>query len=142
MDKNQLIITIGTAVLDQWQYLLSSVFAIILTCIGLAWLLSNLLHKKEIRMLELQLSQQKETFSQFEAIVEQRVSVLQQEAEILKAKAIPQNNEEINSNNNGGINDAYAVAEPSGKYRVKSKLTEFIERTDLINKVIKGNYSA
>lgn len=156
MTDPELINFTGTTLVNNWKYIFAGVLTFISACVAATWWFSNILHKKEIRVLKLELTHQKERFNQFESIVEQRVLALQHEAELLQRKVAPSN-----TNNNTASShtveptssdgeyldipaflrkeaDTTAVAEPEGDYSSPSKIKQFLEKTDIINNVLRA----
>jgi len=156
MTDPELINFAGASLVNNWKYVFSGILAFISACVAAAWWFSNILHKKEIRVLQLELTHQKERFNQFESIVEQRVLTLQHEAELLQRKAMPSstNNNVLSSHTADPTlsDDEYmdipvffrkeadttAVAESEGSYSSPSKIKQFLEKTDIINNILKA----
>ncbi|WP_444957518.1 hypothetical protein [Microbulbifer sp. ZKSA002] len=86
MTDEELITFIGKSVVNNWEYIVSIYFALLSGGVALSWMISNLIHKKEIKVLQLEITHQKERFSQFESIMEQRIASIQSEAEMLQRK--------------------------------------------------------
>ncbi|HFQ5433910.1 hypothetical protein HJ205_23160 [Vibrio parahaemolyticus] len=82
--NEQLASFVGDAVLNNWLSLISLAVTFCAGLVALTWFVSNLVHKREIRLLELQLAHQKEQFSQFEMIVNQRVDALKEQASLVE----------------------------------------------------------
>ena len=159
MSDPELVKFIGETVISNWKYILSSIIALIGGAVALSWFVSNLIHKKEIRLLQLELSHQKDRFSQFETIMEKRILMLQNEAELLSKSLTHENPAKILNQSNSNTDEvAYMdvpaflrkgdeseqqVAENQSEYKVKeNNLVSLIERTDLIKAIIKGATAA
>ena len=139
MEEQQIINIVGSFVFENWKSVLSAFVGLIGGVVSLCWFILSLLHKKEIRMLELQLSQQRESFNQFEAIVEQRIQVLQKEAEQLKNKVVPKTNEDSEQNIVGAESNVIKLSQKSGnKDEVveDNRLSTFLKKTDMITNTI------
>tara|TARA_R110002012_G_C11644361_1_gene610916 strand:+ start:807 stop:1289 length:483 start_codon:yes stop_codon:yes gene_type:complete len=154
MTDLELINFTGTTLVNNWKYIFAGFFTFISACVAATWWFSNILHKKEIRVLKLELTHQKERFNQFESIVEQRVLALQHEAELLQRKTTPSSTDSVADLSQKEMNlgddeyldipvflrkaaDSTEVAEPANNYSSPSKIKEFLEKTDIINSVIK-----
>ncbi|WP_444916942.1 hypothetical protein [Microbulbifer sp. JMSA003] len=84
MTDEELITFIGKSVVNNWEYIAGIYFALLSGGVALSWMISNLIHKKEIKVLQLEIAHQKERFSQFESIMEQRIASIRSEAEMLQ----------------------------------------------------------
>ncbi|NOH22545.1 hypothetical protein [Vibrio europaeus] len=82
--NEQLASFVGDAVLNNWLSLSSLAVTFCAGLVALTWFISNLVHKREIRLLELQLAHQKDQFFQFETIVNQRVDALKEQAGLVE----------------------------------------------------------
>lgn len=83
MNEAELIALVGTAIVKNWTYIAGAIFAFVSGSIFLCWNVSKSFHKKECELLQKELDNQKERFSQYESIVEQRINLLQSETEYL-----------------------------------------------------------
>lgn len=142
MDNQEIVLVVGTFVIENWKYLLSGFVGLLCSVAALCWLILGLLHKKEVRILELQLSQQRDSFTQFESIVEQRFKVLQKEAEQLKSKLIstashsPEIKLELENSTNNVVQLPVNSTEES-KENEDSRVSTFLKSADLLNSTIR-----
>lgn len=155
MTEIELINFSSTALVNNWKYIFAGILTLISACIAAAWWFSNIVHKKEIRILQLELTHQKERFNQFESIVEQRVLALQHEAELLQRKAVHStsksdvllNHTDPISSDNENLDsptflrkdaDTTEIVEPDNSHSSPSKIKTFLEKTDIINGILKS----
>jgi len=145
MSDTNLIIFIGESVLANWKYILSSVIGLIGGAVAFCWFVSNLINKKEIRILKLELANQQERFTQFNTVMEQRILMLQNEADILNKKITSSDIENMEMPfflSKDEIVDSQ-VAEDSAEYKVKvNALDALIEKTETIKSIIKSASAA
>jgi len=80
---------IGLFLAQNWSYFLGGFIAFIFSCILLSWRISKSLPQREVELLKTEIAHQKERFSQYISIVEQRINLLQGEADALNRKLNP-----------------------------------------------------
>ena len=146
MEEKELINFVGNMLVGNWKLISGVFFTVFGSCIAGSWWLSNILHKKEIRILQLELSNQKERFTQFESIVEQRITFLNQEAELLQEKKLANHTDsEFNKSTNQRVDgkadlDNYLdmpafMRKSAGVEDSSTMTTEFLDKTDAISKI-------
>lgn len=86
MTEQEIINAVGILIVSNWSYFLGGLIAFTTGCVLLSWRIASAFHRREKELLQAELNHQKERFSQFEAIVDQRISLLQTEAESLNKK--------------------------------------------------------
>jgi hypothetical protein len=143
MSEQELINSIGTMFVNNWSYFLGGFITFLTCCMVISWKVASGFHLREKRILQTELAHQKERFSQYESIVEQRISLLQSEAEALSRKAgkvedliLYQRSDELVEHK------SQDTAEKPMFMRVPAKesdrIKSFIEKTDLINSILKS----
>ena len=159
MSELELVKFIGESVIENWKYILSSVFALISCAVALSWFISSSLHKKEIKLLQLELSHQKERFHQFEIITDKRMLMLQSEAEILSKSMTHEKSDKIPNQNNSTSEEVVymdipaflrrgdecnlSVSAEKAEYEIDvNNLASLIARTDAIKTIIKSATAA
>lgn len=73
-------------IVKNWQYFASAIATLFIGGIGFTWFLASYIHSKEVRVLELQVDHQKEHFNQFETIMENKMQMIQFQAQMLQHK--------------------------------------------------------
>jgi len=143
MSEQELINSIGAMFVNNWSYFLGGFITFITCCMVISWKVASGFHLREKRILQTELAHQKERFSQYESIVEQRISLLQSEAEALSKKAgkvedliLYRRSNEIDKpdSQEAGEKPMFLRASAKESDRIKS----FIEKTDLINSILKS----
>ncbi|MGK0235381.1 MAG: hypothetical protein ACI9EK_001917 [Psychroserpens sp.] len=151
MEEQELIKFLGTTIVNNWIFIFTSFFTILGSCIAGSWWLSNIFNKQKISILQLQLRNQNDRFTQFESIVDQRINFLKHEAELLQNKVStnpPKTIVESSQSSQSNYLDTTAflrksneesleVTEPKNEYLVSVKIKNFLESTDVINRIIK-----
>ncbi len=156
MTDQEIVIFAGNTLVNNWKYLLTGILTTIGAGVAGAWRLSKLLHGKEVELLKLQLAHQNERFSQYESLVEKRISIIKREAELLQRKAtsserryvdnppiVPESNSDIveyldiPSFLRRSVDDDMEVREPKVEYGATDRIGKFISETDVINNILK-----
>lgn len=142
MSEQELINSVGTMVVNNWTYFLGGFITFLSCCMVVSWKISRGFHLRENRILRTELAHQKERFSQYESIVEQRINLLQSEAEALSKKArkedliLYQRSDETIKNSSRRTDDKAAFLRAPTKE--SDRIKNFIEKTDLINSILKS----
>ncbi|MUK78940.1 hypothetical protein GNP84_18840 [Aliivibrio fischeri] len=125
---------IGQTVIEHWIPIVSALFVFCSSLVTITWIISNRLHKQEIRMLELQLTQQKEQFVQYESIVEQRINMLKEQVEkvgtSLGASDTVMKSEILTPDRNPNIRFSRKLIKD------ESKISHFISNTDYVSNLL------
>ncbi len=144
MTEEELGKLLGAVVFNHWEYVLGVLGTFIAACVVLSWKISKSFHQKECDMLRTEISHQKDRFSQYEAVVEQRINLLQAQAEQLTEKlspkpqifyqgpVIPKEQTACSPDEDVRFSIAPEPDQPSG-----NRLQDFLDKTDLINRAIK-----
>ncbi|MDC5706635.1 hypothetical protein [Vibrio europaeus] len=130
--NEQLAYYIGEAVLSNWLSMISLFFSFCAGLVALTWFVSNLIHKREIRLLEIQLAHQKDQFSQFECIVNQRVDALKEQAGLVEDIVGEVTNEGLKVHREQ-IMYSKEQREPKTK---ESSLSKFLKNTEALSGLI------
>jgi len=152
MEEAQLALLVGSAFIDHWQYFLAGFTTIFAGAISLTWLMANLINNKKIEILEIRLANQRDHFEQYQAVVEQRILTLQEDAERLK-NAYQTKRPRRTRSPDVKESSPGAIAEPATpaflrrggpeenampKTHNTSPMLSFVERTDAIAEIIDG----
>ena len=149
MSDQEMITFAGTVLVNNWKYILGGIVAMLSLGVTSSWWLAKTLHKKEIEVLKLELSHQKDRFNQFTSIVDQRVSLLKSEAESTR-KAIedkgaqtgdlPHLESKDTQNIQGYIYNRDTVednvAEQERYYNSQNEAEKFLAKTDGITDIL------
>ena len=160
MDHAQLATLIGGEFIRNWQYFLAGFVTTLAGTISLTWYVANLINGKKIEILEIRLSNQRDNFEQYQAVVEQRILTIQEEAERLRVSYQEKGDPNISAPSNVGARaeSKQAIDEEiegldipaflrrtstdeggSAPNRYNSlPLVTFVERTDNISEIIEG----
>ncbi|PTO74858.1 hypothetical protein [Vibrio splendidus] len=130
--NEQLASYIGEVVLSNWLSMISLFFSFCSGLVVLTWFVSNLIHKREISLLEIQLAHQKEQFVQFESIVNQRVDALKEQAGLVQ-DVIKQ---ETNNSSEVYRNEIMYSKEQKEPEAQESSLLKFLTSTEALNGLI------
>ncbi|WP_064609897.1 hypothetical protein [Photobacterium sp. J15] len=136
--QEELINFIGTAIVINWLPILSAFFVFCSGLITLTWLVFTRIHKQETRLLELQLRQKNEQFTQYVSIVEQRIETLKDQAEKLDSN--------LSSDlviNPASLNDESSMKERNLDIKFSRRestkdltISNFISQTDYLSKLL------
>ncbi|WP_104023908.1 hypothetical protein [Vibrio hyugaensis] len=130
--NEQLASYIGEAVLNNWLSMISLLFSFCAGLVALTWFVSNLIHKREIRLLEMQLAHQKDQFSQFECIVNQRVDALKEQAGLVE-DIVGEDTNEAPKVHREQIMYSKEQREPKAK---ESSVSKFLKNTEALSGLI------
>lgn len=144
MTEEELGNLLGMVMFNHWEYVLGILGTFIAACGILSWKISKSFHQKECDILRTEISHQKDRFHQYEAVVEQRINLLQSQAELLTEKLSPKpqifyqdsvlHDEQTTCDPDEAIR--FSIA-PKPDQSSGSRLQVFLEKTDLINRAIK-----
>ena len=145
MSEQEIINAVGTLIVSNWTYFLSGTVTFLTGCIFLSWQIANAFHRKERELLQAELTHQKERFSQFETIVEQRINMLQVEAELLNKKVNPSKDPMFPygaGTGGGGGELSNTKSNEQAMLKIDSdkeadRLKELINRTEVISSILK-----
>lgn len=154
MTQEDIALSVGTLIVSNWTYFVGGVVTFISASILLSWKIAKSLHQKESDLLRTELSYQNERFSQYEAVVEQRISLLSKEAELLRHKinpseelilyqsAAPKKESKTKENASKiGISLEPSYARASAKEPEESvvkQVKNILDKTDIISSIIKA----
>lgn len=130
--NEQLTSYIGEAVLTNWLSIVSLFFSFCAGLVTLTWFVSNLIHKREIRLLEIQLAHQRDQFSQFECIVNQRVDALKEQAGLIEGVM----DEDANEDPKVHREQIMYSKEQREPIKQESSLSKFLKNTEALSGVI------
>jgi len=143
MSEQEIITSIGTMIVNNWSYFLGGFLSFLTCCMIVSWKIASGFHMREKSILQTELAHQKERFSQYESIVEQRISLLQSEAEALSQKVGKQDKLILYQRSNEvDEHKSHTDSESPMFMRVPAKesdrIKNLIEKTDLINSILKS----
>ena len=143
MNEQEMINVIGTLFVQHWSYFVGGLITFLTGFAFLTWRIANGFHHREKKLLQSELEHQKDRFSQYESIVEQRISLLQSEAELLSKKINPKENivlyqgaiKEGELTNLDADNRAMFMRDLN---KANEGIKSFLDKTEVINSVLKS----
>lgn len=145
MSEQEIINAVGTLIVANWTYFLGGLVAFTTGCIFLSWQIANAFHRRDKELLQAELNHQKERFTQFESIVEQRISLLQAEAESLNKKANPSKEPLILYQKAIGSDESAGTKSEEERpmfsrvpVKETDKIKDVLNRTEIISSILKS----
>lgn len=144
MTEQDLINLVGGFAVNNWQYLVGGLFASFAAIASISWAIAGHSHQKEIKILELELDHQKERFGQFETIMQNKLELIESQANALKIQISKEENKQImpiqinDKNQAQNQNESTEYNPENGQIKIdyKKLMSFLLDKSDSISNTI------